>query len=136
MLLGSLVSLGIAYGSSRDQIGPATLAELSVGRPEVATAVRARRATAAAYGAGFAMLFLSITLNPYRRGDVWAWWTLGARMLVVSLIILLRIPFLGIRLGSTAPVSGAGTALESIIQLAVGIGLALGAGRLKSSRLS
>src|SRR5437762_10582507 len=52
-LLGSLVSLGIAYGSVQDQIGPVTLAELSVGRPDVAIAVRARRATAAAYGAGF-----------------------------------------------------------------------------------
>ena len=73
-LLGNLVSLGIAYGSALDQIGPATLAELSVGRPEVAIAVRARRGTAAAYGAGFATLFLAITLGPYRRGDVWAWW--------------------------------------------------------------
>ena len=61
-LLGSLASLGIAYGTVRDQIGPASLTELSVGRPEVATAVRARRATAAAYAAGFATLFLAITL--------------------------------------------------------------------------
>ena len=45
-LLGGLVSLGVAYGSTQDQIGPASLADLSVGRPEVATAVRARRATA------------------------------------------------------------------------------------------
>ena len=59
-LLGSLFSLGIAYSSLiEDRIGPATLTELSVGRPEVATAVRARRATAAAYGAGFATLFLA-----------------------------------------------------------------------------
>ena len=130
-LLGSLVSLGFAYGSVVDQIGPASLTELSAGRPEVATALRARRATAAAYGAGFATLFLAITLGPYRRGDVWAWWALLAGMLVVSLLILLRIPFLGIRLGSTAPVSGAGTALSSLVQLAVvGLGLALGARRL------
>jgi hypothetical protein len=64
-LLGSLFSLGIAYVSLlEDQIGPASLAELSVGRPEVATAVRARRATAAAYGAGFATLFLAIAFGP------------------------------------------------------------------------
>ncbi len=62
-LLGSLVSLGRAYSSAGDQIGPASLAELSVGRPEVATAVRARRATAAAYAAGFATLFLAIALS-------------------------------------------------------------------------
>ena len=67
-MLGSLASVGIAYGTDRDQIGPASLSELSAGRPEVATAVRARRATAAAYGVGFATLFLLITLGPYRRG--------------------------------------------------------------------
>ena len=124
MLLGSLVSLGIAYGSTQDQIGPASLAELSVGKPEVATAVRARRATAAAYAAGFATLFLAITLGPYRRGDVWAWWALAAGTLVVSVLILLRVPFLGIRLGASA----------ALVQLVVvGLGLALGAGRMKGS---
>jgi hypothetical protein len=134
-LLGSLVSLGIAYGSARNQIGPASLAELSVGRAEVATAVRARRATAAAYGAGFATLFLAIALGPYRRGDVWAWWALSAGTLVVSVLILLRVPFLGIRLGAPAAVTGAGTALTTLVQLVVvGFGLALGAGRLGGSR--
>ena len=124
MLLGSLVSLGIGYGSTQDQIGPASLAELSVGRPEVATAVRARRATAAAYAAGFATLFLAITLGPYRRGDVWAWWALAAGTLVVSVLILLRVPFLGVRLGAPA----------ALVQLAgVGLGLALGAGRMRGS---
>ena len=134
MLLGSLFSLGVAYGSVRDQIGPASLAELSVGRPDVATAVRARRATAAAYAAGFATLFLAITLGPYRRGDVWAWWTLAGGTLVVSVLILLRIPFLDIRLGAPGAVTGAGTALGTIVQLVlVGVGLAFGAGRLRGT---
>ncbi len=134
-LLGSLFSLGLAYGSARDQIGPASLAELSVGRPEVATAVRARRATAAAYGAGFATLLLAITLGPYRRGDVWAWWALMAGSLVVSVLILLRVPFLGVNLGAPAAVTGAGTALSTLVQLVVtGLGLALGADRLRGSR--
>src|SRR5437879_2347278 len=123
-LLGSLFSLGLAYSSARDQIGPASLTELSVGRPEVATAVRARRATAAAYAAGFATLFLAITLVPYRRGDVRAWWALAGGTLVVSVLILLRVPFLGIRLGAPA----------AVVQLVVaGLGLALGAGRLGGS---
>lgn len=123
-LLVSLGSVGRAYSSAGDQIGPASLAELSGGRPEVVAAVRARRATAAAYAAGFATLFLAITLGPYRRGDVWAWWALLAGTLVVSLVILLRIPFLGVRLGAPA----------AFIQLVVvGLGLALGAGRLRGS---
>jgi hypothetical protein len=135
MLLGSLVSLGIAYGTTRDQIGPASLSELSVGRPDVATAVRARRATAAAYAAGFATLFLIITLGPYRRGEVWAWRGLAGGILLVSLLILLRIPFLGVRLGATAAVTGSGTARTALLELVVvGVGLALGAGRLRGSR--
>jgi hypothetical protein len=130
-LLGSLVSLSVAYSSVQDQIGPATLDELSLGRPEVAIALRARRATAAAYGAGFATLFLAIALGPYRRGDVWAWWALSAGTLVVSGLILLRVPLLGIQLGAAAAVTGAGTALASLVQVAVaGLGLALDAGRL------
>jgi hypothetical protein len=123
-LLVSLGSLGRAYGSAQDQIGPASLAELSAGRLEVANAVRARRATAAAYAAGFATLFLAITLGPYRRGDAWAWWALLAGTLVVSLLILLRVPFLSIRLGAPAAV---------IQVVVVGLGLALGAGRLRGS---
>ena len=100
-LLGSLFSVGVAYASLvEDKIGPATLTELSAGSPDLATAVKARRATAGAYGAGFATLFLAITLGPYRRGDVWAWWALLAGMLVVSVLILLRVPFLGINLGA------------------------------------
>ena len=125
LLLASLVSLGRAYISAGDRIGPASLAELSVGRPEVATALRARRATAAAFAAGFATLFLAITLGPYRRGDVWAWWALSAGTLVVSVLTLLRVFFLDTRLG----VAGALTQL-----VVAGLGLALGAGRLGGSK--
>lgn len=134
-LLGSLFSVGIAYVSLiEDRVGPVTLTELSTGRPEVATAVRARRATAAAYGAGFATLFLAITFGPYRRGDAWAWWAILAGTLIVSVLILLRVPFLGINLGAPMAVTGAGTALTTLVQLGVvGLGLALGAGRLRVS---
>jgi len=65
-LFGGLGSLGVAFFSTQDQIGTASLTELSVGKPEVATAVRARRATAAAYAAGFATLFLAIILDNTR----------------------------------------------------------------------
>jgi hypothetical protein len=134
ILLGSVVSLGLAYGSPQDQIGPVSLAELSVGRPEVAIAVRARRATAAAYAAAFATLFLVITLGPYRRGDVWAWWALLAGTLVVSVLTLLRIPFLGIQLG--APVAGSALVSALVQLVVVGLGLALGVGRLGGNKPS
>ena len=127
VVVGALTLLGVSVRwvwpnfSAQDQIGTASLTELAVGRPEVATAVRARRATAAAYAAGFATLFLAIILGPYRRGDVWAWWVLAAGTLVVSGLILLRVPFLGTRLGAS----------PALLQLVgAGFGLALGAGRL------
>jgi len=131
-LLGSVGSLVVAYGTERDQIGPASLAELSAGRPDVATAIRARRATAAAYGVGFATLFLAIVLGPYRRGEVWAWWALLGGMLVVSLLIVLRVALLGVPLSAPSAVTGAGTALSAILQLVIVVlGLALDAGRLR-----
>ena len=134
-LVGSLSSVGIAYVAFvEDKIGPDTVTELSARSPDLATAVKARRATAGAYGAGFATLFLAIVLVPYRRGDVWAWKTLLAGMLIVSLLILLRVPFLDINLRTPGAVTGAGTALSTLVQLAVvGLGLALGRGRLKGT---
>lgn len=128
-LLLSLVSAARAYGTYNDRIGGVRVSQLSAGRADVETAVRARRATAAAYGAGFATLFLLISVGPYRRGEAWAWWALLAGMLVVSVLILLRVPLLGTGLGGS---SGGGTAAGSLTQLLmVGAGLALGAGRLR-----
>jgi hypothetical protein len=64
-----------------------------------------------------------VTIGPYRRGDTWAWWAVLVSTLVMTIGSVLRIPFLGTRLGATV----------SLIQLGViGLGLALGAGRLRS----
>jgi amidase len=122
-LLGSLASLSVAYFSGEDRIAGVAVGELANGNPEVITAVRARRATAAAYGAGFAVPLLFITLGPYRRGDPWAWYAIAAGALTETLLTFARVPFLGTK-------AGAATAL---IQLGViGLGLALGAGRLRT----
>jgi hypothetical protein len=122
-LLGGLVSMGIAYRSASDQFGPVTLAELSAGKPDVATALRARRATAGSYAAGFGALLLAVAIGPYRRGDAWAWWAVLVSTLVLTIGSVLRVPFLG-----TWP--GANTALIQLV--VIGIGLALGASRLRS----
>ena len=101
-----VASLGSAYISYRspdsDLIGKVKLADVAAGREEVATALRARRGTAAAFAAGYAVLFLFIVLVPYRRGDVWSWWALLAGMLVLVMLTLARIPLLGTRLGAGA----------------------------------
>jgi hypothetical protein len=122
-LLASMASWGVAYFASDDQIGPTRLSQLAGGLPEVAVALRARRATAAAYAAGFSTLFLAITLGPYRRGDSWAWWALLVGTLVMSVGSLLRVPILGTRAGAGAPL---------ITLVVVGLGLALDARRLRS----
>ena len=131
-LVAGLESANIAYRSNNDRYGSVTLSELTAGKPDVETALRARRGTAAAFGAGFAMLFLMIVFGPYRRGDRWAWWAILAGTLVTTALLLLRVPMLGIPLGSRAA-TGAGTAIEGLFMLGVvGVGLALGAGRLKA----
>ena len=123
-LVLSLVSAAVAYRSDQDQIGPIKQAELAAGRQDVDTALRARRATAAAYAAGFAALFLAVVVGPYRRGDVWAFWALLVATLVYGSVSLLRIPLLGTNLGA----GPAGIQLGIVV-----VALLLDAKRLRSS---
>ena len=99
-LFGSLASVGVAYFAEDDPMGNIMpLSELAGERADIATMLRARRGTAAAFGAGYGLLFLVIALVPYRRGDVWAWWAILAGTIVTCGIILLRNPVLGTNLG-------------------------------------
>ena len=107
-LLGSLASARVAYLTEQDQIGPVSLTELTTGRSDVAAALRARRGTAAAYGAAYAVLFLLIVLGPYRRGEGWSAWAILVGTLVLAIVTLARIPFLGTRLGVTTALIQAG----------------------------
>jgi len=110
-LLGSVGSLFTAYRSaSPDALTPGiTLDDVAAGRPEVATALRARRGTAASFAAAYAVLFLAVVLGPYRRGDTWSFWAVLAAALTLGILTALRVPLLGTR-------AGAGTGL---VQLAV-----------------
>jgi hypothetical protein len=101
-MLGSMASCYVAYRARDEQIGPVSLSQVAGGQPELATALRARRGTAAAYAGGFAALFLAITLGPYRRGDAWAWWALLGGTAFLSIVILLRVPFLDTKAGAWA----------------------------------
>ncbi len=123
-MFGSLASMSVAYFQSDDQIGPITLNELTSERADVATAIKARRGTAAAFAAGYAVLFLLITVIPYRRGDVWAWWALLMGALAANGIILLRAPLLGTSLGLGAAAIPAAVCV---------IALLLDVGRLSST---
>jgi amidase len=123
-VLGGLASAGVALGGSRDPVSSTTIEELAAGREPVASALRARRLTAAAYAAAFGVMLLFVAVVPYRRGDVWAWWAILACTLTQSLLMMARVPFIGTR-------SGAGAALVMLI--VVVIALALDAGRLRGA---
>jgi hypothetical protein len=103
-LLASLGSAWIAYSGGRDEfgIGGPTVADVEAWRPEVALAVRARRGTAAAYASAFLVLYLSVVLGPYRRGETWAWWAVLASTLTLVALTALRVPLLGTTLGVAA----------------------------------
>jgi hypothetical protein len=116
MLLGSFASLYTAYSSGApDPLTPSiSLEDATTGRPEVATAIRARRGTAAAFAAAYAVLFLSVVLGPYRRGDAWSWWALLAAAVTLGILIMARVPALGTR-------AGAGTGLVQLVVVIVAL---------------
>jgi hypothetical protein len=97
IILGSLGSVTIAYfgAPSSDIItGSVSLQDLEIS-PEAATALRGRRATAAAFGLSLGILLLFVILGPYRQGAAWAWWAMLLAVILLSGTILLRIPMLG-----------------------------------------
>ena len=110
-VLGGFGSAYVAYSGAEDRLLPGgpTVQELDAVHPGLGDAVRGRRATAAAFAFAYGVLFLYVTLVPYRRGDVWSWWALLASSIALALVILGRVPLLGTR-------AGAGTGL---VQLAV-----------------
>ncbi len=63
ILLFSLLSAVNAYWRNWG-IGPTTLTKIEMVAPGTEVALRGSRATAAAFGVGFAVLFLSIVLGP------------------------------------------------------------------------
>jgi hypothetical protein len=115
-LLGSLASAFTAYGGTEDRIQPdgPTVQELEAVHPGLADALRGRRATAAAFAVAYAVLFLYVTLVPYRRGDIWSWWALLASSLALAIVVLARVPVLGTR-------AGAGTGLAQLVVVVVAL---------------
>jgi hypothetical protein len=105
VILISLVSAGHAYNPADNyRIGGTPLAEVAAGREAVARGLRGIRGTSAAFAAAYGVLFLSVVLGPYRRGDRSARWALFAGSATVLAIVLLRIPFLDTTLGISAAV--------------------------------
>ena len=124
VLLGALASVGVAYFAepSADLYVPGiSLEELAADHPELEASLRGRRATAAAFAVGFAVMMLAVVLIPYRRGEVWAWWALLLSLLLLAIIVLLRLILLD-----------SGRGVSSALATAVGVvALLLDVRRLK-----
>ena len=126
-LLLSLVSAFLAYLGNYP-IGGMPVAEVAGGRDELLVALRGIRGTSAAFGAAFAVMLLGTVLGPYRQGDRGAWWTILVATLALALIILLRVPTLGVALGQ------GGTPVAYTLGGLILLGLVLDAGRLSTQR--
>jgi hypothetical protein len=125
-LLVSFISANLGYRGDYP-IGGMPVAEVAGGREGILTALRGIRGTSAAFGAGFAVLFLGTVLGPYRRGDKRAWWTILLATLALAVIILLRMPILGVSPGQ------GGTGLAFTLGGLIVLGLLLDVGRLRAS---
>lgn len=123
-LLVSVISANLAYGGSDYPIGEVPVAEVAQGRAGLEAALRGVRGTAAAYAGAFAVLFLTVVLGPYRRGETWSWWALLGAVLALVAFTTARVPLLGIRAGVGAALVLGGVVLA---------GLLLDVGRLKKA---
>lgn len=121
VVLISLLSANLGYRGEY-QIGGVDVTEVAQGRPHVLSALRGVRGTSAAFGAAYGVLLLSLVFGPYRRGERWAWWALCGAFLALAIVVLVRVPLTGERLG-VAP---------ALVHVGVGfLGLLLDVGRLR-----
>jgi hypothetical protein len=83
--------------------------------PEVATALRGRRVTAATWALAYGLMLWGVLLVPYRRGERWAWWTILLSLVVSQLLSLARIPMLDTSQGAAASAILLGMALVGLL---------------------
>ena len=98
----SMQSLRIAYTVPQDNIArdySLTQVQQQSG-DEAVKAIRSRRATAATWALGYALLGLLVVIVPYRRGEKWAWWAILLSLGLSQLLSLARLPMLETRQGT------------------------------------
>jgi len=99
---------GVTSSITIDDIGAKT-------SPEVATALRGRRVTAATWALAYGLLLWGVLLVPYKRGERWAWWVILLSIMVSQLLSLARIPMLDTRQGAGASAILIGVALVGLL---------------------
>jgi hypothetical protein len=99
---------GVTSSVTVDDIGAKT-------SPEVATALRGRRVTAATWALAYGLMLWGVLLVPYRRGERWAWWTILLSIVISQLLSLARIPLLDTQQGAAASAILTGIALVGLL---------------------
>jgi hypothetical protein len=113
-LLGGLESANLAY-RGQYPIGGVSITEIANGREAVLLGLRGVRGTAAAWAAGWAVLFLAVVLGPYRRGDVASWWGILASTVLLAAVIWARVPLTGASAGVEVAVMLLGLVLLALL---------------------
>lgn len=123
LAFGSAASMTNAYFGETDQLSTGvTLEQIrAAGGDEAVKAFRGRRATAATWALGAALLAIFVVVIPYRRGERWAWWALLAALGLSQFLSLARAVTLGTTFGTGTP---------AIILAILLIGLLAGAPRI------
>lgn len=107
IVAASIGSTYTAYFGKQDTLSVGvTLEEIreagGVHGEEAVKAFRGRRATAATWALGWALMAIGLIVVPYRTGHRWAWWTLLISVVVSQLLAVARYTLLD-------TISGAGT---------------------------
>ena len=124
VLLIALTSANLAYRGDFP-VGGTSITEIAAGRDAVLEGLRGSRGTAAAWGAAWAALFLSVVLGPYRRGDAATWWGILASVLALGAVVGARVLVLR---------SQAGTGTALVILVVVLLALLLDVQRIAGAR--
>lgn len=126
--LFSAQSLWIAYTGRPDGLTREySIAQIQEqGGDQAVKAFRGRRATAATWALGYALLAIAVTWIPYRRGEKWAWWALLASLGLSQFLSLIRAIML---------VTGEGLNTPAILLAFSLLALLAGAPRMFSHRI-
>ncbi len=127
IILFSAQSLWIAYTGGPDGLtSEYTLAQIGdQGGEQAVKAFRGRRATAATWALGCALLAVAVIWVPYRRGERWAWWALLIGFGLSQLLSLAR---------AMALLTTAGVSTPAVLLAFVLLGLLAGAPRMFRQR--
>jgi len=105
IILVSAQSLWLTYTGGADGLTPEyTLTQIGEhGGDQAVKAFRGRRATAATWALGYALLAVAVIWIPYRRAEKWAWWAVFASLGLSQFLSLGRAIMLGTTAGTATP---------------------------------